>query len=183
MTDRTDPASFVMLQSFTTTSTSVYQECVVEPGNLPGASTTIAFRMPPTPGYSALIDDVEWTVIPTATLSWYNLQWPQTATIFANQSVNVYAQCWESGVTEAPGPGIGIECWIGYSTDPDENPADYNWVPATYNFGADPNNNDEYQASLGAAQGLAPGTYYFASRFRYLSGPYTYGGFNGGAMG
>jgi hypothetical protein len=180
MTDRTDPASFVMLQSFTTTSTSVYQECTVDPGNLPGASTTLAFRMPPTPGYSALIDNVEWVVIPTSTLSWNNLQWPGSATILANQSENIYAQCWEPGVTEAAGPGVGIECWIGYSTD-NTNPNTWtNWVPATYNFGVDPNNNDEYQASLGAAQGLVPGTYYYASRFRYLSGPFTYGGFSGG---
>ncbi|MBK6964144.1 MAG: hypothetical protein IPH20_09400 [Bacteroidales bacterium] len=103
MTDRTDPASFVMLQSFTTTSTSVYQECVVEPGNLPGASTTIAFRMPPTPGYSALIDDVEWTVIPTATLSWYNLQWPPTATIFSQPECKCV--CTVLGVRRYRSPG------------------------------------------------------------------------------
>lgn len=180
MTDRADPSTFVMLQSFTTTSTSTYQECIVEPGTTPGASTTLAFRMPSTPGYSALIDDVEWTAIPTATLSWYNLQWPGTANIAANQNVTVYAQCWESGVTEAAGPGAGIECWIGYSTDPTNPNTWTNWIPATYNFGVDPNNNDEYQVSLGVAQGLAPGTYYYASRFRYLSGPYTYGGFSGG---
>jgi len=180
MTDRTDPASFVMLQSFTTTSTSVYQECTVDPGNLPGASTTLAFRMPATPGYSALIDDVEWSVIPTATLSWYNLQWPVSATILANQNESIYAQCWEPGVTEAAGPGTGIECWIGYSAT-NSNPNTWtNWVLASYNFGSDPSNNDEYMASLGAAQGLIPGTYYYASRFRYLSGPFTYGGYNGG---
>ena len=65
MTDPTDPASFVLLQSFTTTSTTVYQDCEVIPGTAPGANQILAFRQPPTPGYSALIDNVVWEQLPS----------------------------------------------------------------------------------------------------------------------
>ena len=117
----------------------------------------------------------------TATLTYYNLQWPDSATIEVTQNTTVYAQCWESGVTEAAGPGTGIVCWIGYSST-DTDPSTWtNWVATTYNYGIDPNSNDEYQADLGFAQGLTPGTYYYASRFSYLNGPFTYGGYPNGA--
>ena len=131
--------------------------------------------------YYISIDDISLTEASLATLSWYNYQWPDFATIDVTQNATATAQCWESGVTEAAGPGTGIECWIGYNSS-DTDPSTWtNWVATTYNYGADPSNNDEYQADLGFAQGLAPGTYYLASRFRYQFGPYTYGGFQGGA--
>ncbi|MCF8378142.1 MAG: choice-of-anchor J domain-containing protein [Bacteroidales bacterium] len=129
------------------------------------------------------LDDVTIQEAPTATLTWFNLQWPGTATVEQGENVNVYAQCYEGGVTEPDGPGIGIECWIGYSTS-DTDPALWtDWVTADYNYGADDPlfNNDEYYLGLGAAQGLPAGTYYYASRYRYLGGPFTYGGFQGGA--
>ena len=134
--------------------------------------------------YYISIDDISLTEASTATLSWYNLQWPLNATIDVTQNVTVYAQCWESGVTEPDGPGAGIECWIGYN-NADTDPSTWsgtNWVATTYNYGSDDPgfNNDEYMANLGATQGLAVGTYYYASRFRYQSGPFTYGGYNGG---
>uniref|UniRef100_UPI002CA40937 choice-of-anchor J domain-containing protein n=1 Tax=Lentimicrobium sp. TaxID=2034841 RepID=UPI002CA40937 len=107
-------------------------------------------------------------------------QWPPTATIALTENVSVYAQCWEPGVTPGAGPGVGIECWIGISSsDTDPSTWDY-WVPAAYNTGFDPgSNNDEYFAEIGNAQGIPPGTYYYASRFRYLGGPFTYGGIGG----
>lgn len=115
------------------------------------------------------------------TLDWYNLQWPASGTIEQYENLTVFAQCFEDGVTPPAGPGSGIECWIGYSTA-DTDPSTWtNWLNTTYNFGIDPNNNDEYQVDLGASLGMAAGTYYYASRFSYNSGPYTYGGFNGGA--
>ncbi|MBL7905601.1 MAG: choice-of-anchor J domain-containing protein [Bacteroidales bacterium] len=181
MSDPLDASTFTALETVTGLNTSTWTEVIVDFSTYSGSDQYIAFKHPLTTTYSNVyIDDVYWEIIPTATLSWYNLQWPGTADIFANQNVTVYAQCWESGVTEAAGPGTGIECWIGYSTDPSSPDTWTNWIPASYNFGVDPNNNDEYQVALGAAQGLAPGTYYYASRFRYLSGPFTYGGFNGG---
>lgn len=133
-----------------------------------------------TPWYIS-IDDISLVEASNATLSWYNLQWPDVATIDVSQNATIYAQCWEAEVTPAAGPGEGIECWIGYN-NADTDPSTWeNWIPATYNFTNDPSNNDEYMAELGANQSLAIGTYYYASRFRYQNGPFTFGGYAGGA--
>ncbi len=115
------------------------------------------------------------------TLDWYNLQWPGTATIKEWGNETIYAQAYKDGVTDPEGQAEGIECWIGYSTE-DTDPATWTeWVVATYN--GDAGNNDEYKADLGFDQLLEAGTYYYASRFSYLGGPYTYGGFNAGGKG
>jgi len=126
------------------------------------------------------IDDVLIEEAPATVLSWFNLQAPQNATIDISQNVSVYAQCWEDGVTNADpnNPGAGIECWIGFSTD-NTNPSSWsNWVPAVYNV--DVGDNDEFVADIGALQGISPGIYYYASRWAYLGGIYTYGGYNSG---
>ncbi len=127
----------------------------------------------------------DWSVKGTFTtasadaVDWCNLQWPDQATITAGGSVDVYAQVYEPGVTDAAGQGAGITAWIGYSTT-DTDPSTWtDWVAATYNV--DSGNNDEYQAALGA--GLAPGTYYYASRFKLNSGAYQYGGYSSGGGG
>ncbi|AWH85272.1 hypothetical protein HYN59_09140 [Flavobacterium album] len=109
------------------------------------------------------------------TLDYVNLQWPATMTFAAGGSDTAYAQAWEGGLTEAPGAGAGISAWIGISpAGSNTNPSTWTtWVPATFNVQA--GNNDEYMAVIGA--GLAPGTYYYASRFKLNDGPYTYGGY------
>lgn len=139
----------VVLGSATSSGTSItLNDLLLEPGTYFAIVSSW-----PAPQSIAFTINLSFVPSPTTTLSWYNLQWPPTANILANQNVTVYAQCYESGVTEAEGPGTGIECWIGYSSDPNATPANYTyWVPATYNFTADPNNNDEYMASLGAAR-------------------------------
>lgn len=108
------------------------------------------------------------------------LQWPPTATITIGGSVTVYGQVYEAGLTDvAPnivGQAPGITAWVGYSTT-NTNPNTWtNWVPATWNSAHNNDNNDEYQANIGA--NLAPGTYYYATRFQLISGPYAYGGIN-----
>lgn len=111
-------------------------------------------------------------------ITWYNLQWPPTATITELENATVYAQCWEDGFTNQPGPTPGLDCWIGYSTT-DTDPSGWtDWVPATFNdFYV--GNNDEFLADLGLAQSLTPGTYYYASRFQHNGGGYYYGGTGG----
>ncbi len=112
-------------------------------------------------------------------VDWCNLQFPDAATITAGGSVDVFAQVYEPGVTDAAGQGAGITAWIGYSTT-DTDPSTWtDWVAATYNV--DSGNNDEYKAALGA--GLASGTYYYASRFKLNSGAYQYGGYSAGGGG
>ena len=111
--------------------------------------------------------------------AYYNLQWPENGEIMETQSHNVYAQAWEPGVTSIPGAAAGLEVWIGVSPEgQNTNPNTWTmWIPATYQ--GQSGENDEYTASIGAD--LAPGTYYYASRFRYNGGGFGYGGFNSGA--
>ena len=108
-----------------------------------------------------------------------NLQFPATITIPQGGSNTVYGQVYEGGLTDvAPnivGQAPGITAWVGISpVASNTNPNTWtNWIPATWNSG-NVSNNDEYQATIGAT--LAPGTYYYATRFRLNSGPYVYGG-------
>lgn len=108
-------------------------------------------------------------------VDWCNLQWPDTGNIPLGNVFDVFARVYEPGVTNLGGQGLSVTAWIGYSTS-NTNPNTWtNWVPAIYNI--DVGNNDEYIADIGSAI-FAPGTYYFASRFQYNGGPYTYGGFS-----
>jgi hypothetical protein len=110
-----------------------------------------------------------------------NLQFPYEATINQNGSATVYARIYEGGLTDTTtGQAPGITAWIGISPEGENtNPNTWtNWVLATFNVETDGNNNDEYQAEIGA--GLTPGTYYYASRFRLNNGDFAYGGTNFG---
>jgi hypothetical protein len=110
-------------------------------------------------------------------MDYVNLQFPGTATISYGNNATIYTQGYEAGVTEAAGPGAGVQAWIGYNST-NTNPNTWtNWVPATFNVNV--GNNDEFQAGIGS--NLVPGTYYYASRWRLGNGLYSYGGFNAGA--
>lgn len=117
------------------------------------------------------------------TQAYYNLQWPATGEIMETENLNVYAQAWEPGVTSTAGPASGLEVWIGISPEgQNTHPNTWTmWVPATYQGQGQGGSaeNDEYTATIGST--LAPGTYYYASRFRYNGGSFGYGGFNSGA--
>jgi hypothetical protein len=122
-------------------------------------------------------------VLSTATPDWVNLQHPPAITITEGGSETVYGQVYEGGLTDvAPnieGQAPGIEAWVGISPmGANTNPATWtNWIAATHNsFSV--GNNDEYMATIGAT--LAPGTYYYATRFRLEGGPYVYGGYQNG---
>lgn len=125
----------------------------------------------------AIIVSGELVPAPVA-IDFVNLQFPGTANITVSNSVNVYAQAYEPGVTEAAGPGTGITAWIGVNTA-NTDPSTWGstvWTSAAFNIQA--GNNDEFTTAIGAT--LAPGTYYYASRFLITGGLYQYGGFNGG---
>ncbi len=114
---------------------------------------------------------------PVSTIGWCNVQWPASGNIEVGQTFNVYGQVWLDGVTNFAGQGANIQAWIGYSTT-NTNPSTWvNWVPAT--FQGDAGNNDEFVANLGAAI-PAPGNYFYAYRYQYMSQTYSYGGFSGG---
>ena len=113
-----------------------------------------------------------------------NLQFPDSATIAAGGSVTVYGRVYEGGLTDTTsGQAPGIQAWVGYNGT-DTNPNTWTtWVPATFNVevaggipaGSNPNSDDEYQATIGST--LAPGTYYYATRFQLNGGAYVYGGY------
>jgi hypothetical protein len=118
--------------------------------------------------------------IPDPEITWANLQYPETGNIEPGDSFDVYAQVYVEGITDQVGQGADVQAWIGYSTS-DTDPSTWtNWVAATYN--TDQGNNDEYLADLGAAI-TSEGTYYYASRFQYLSQSYVYGGYSAGGGG
>jgi len=124
--------------------------------------------------------DISGVLTVTAPVAdWYNLQWPAGGTINYGDTFNVYAQAYEAdGVTAAPGQATGLQCWIGYNTT-DTDPSTWsNWAMATFN--SQQRDNDEFIQNLGGSI-PTPGTYYYASRFRYNNGAYTYGGYDGGA--
>ena len=110
-----------------------------------------------------------------------SLQWPPVLNIVQGGSGTVYGQVYEAGLTDvAPnidGQAPGITAWVGISpVGQNTNPNTWTtWVPATWNAGHI-SNNDEYEATIGAT--LAPGTYYYATRFTLNDGPYVYGGIN-----
>ncbi len=131
-------------------------------------------------------EDYKFTVYvqPTDAVDYANLQafvagTPAAAvtSIQSCQTVDVYAQAYEPGVTEAAGQGTGLVAWIGKNTN-NTDPATWPesaWTQATFNV--DANNNDEFKASF-SNQGV--GTYYYASRFQLNFGPYRYGADNNG---
>jgi hypothetical protein len=114
--------------------------------------------------------------LPT-TIDYANLQFPGSATVTRGTNINVFAQVYKAGITDAPGAGSGLSAWIGYSsTNENPNSASFTWIPATFNTQV--GNNDEFIGTFGAS--LPAGTYYYASRFQLNSGAFYYGGFNGG---
>jgi hypothetical protein len=144
---------------------------------IPSNVTSIRFRTTAIDEFR--LDDIllQGVLASTDAVDYCNLQFPSTATITEGGTVAVFAQAFEPGVTEAAGAGTGLVSWIGYSsTNTDPSGAGWTWLPATFNVQV--GNNDEFTAALGS--GLAPGTYYYASRFQLNGGPFRYGGFPNG---
>ncbi|WP_291115802.1 T9SS type A sorting domain-containing protein [Flavobacterium sp. UBA6135] len=115
-----------------------------------------------------------------------SLQWPPSINIDQGGSGTVYGQVYEAGLTDVVpnivGQAPGITAWVGISpVGQNTNPNTWTtWVPATWNSGH-VSNNDEYEATIGAT--LAPGTYYYATRFRLNAGPFVYGGIDSNNQG
>lgn len=65
LTNSADAASFVSLQSFTTTSTTDFDIFIANIGTDPGTNEVLAFRHLGVPAYSVLIDDVSWEPVPS----------------------------------------------------------------------------------------------------------------------
>lgn len=112
---------------------------------------------------------------PDPEIDWANLQYPGTGQIEPGQAFDVFAQAWIEGITGQSTAAPGLEAWIGYNAT-DSDPATWTeWVEADYN--APSGNNDEFMANIGP-EFNEPGTWHYASRFRYNNGEYVYGGFS-----
>lgn len=118
----------------------------------------------------------------TASPDFVSLQWPLSIEIEQGQTDVVYGQIWEGGLTDVEpglsGQAAGIEAWIAvYPDNTDPSTWDpFVWEPAIFNANH-VSNNDEYMLAVG--DGLEPGTYYYATRFRLDGGEFAYGGING----
>jgi large repetitive protein len=186
---------WINLETITPANHTVSSICAVRTVNFtPPAGSNVYLRVTATAHYegteevamelAVAFDNITVTQTASpATTDWANLQSPSTMAILTGGSGTVYAQVFESGLTEVPGAGAGITAWIGISPEgSNTNPNTWTtWIPATFNAAATVVNNDEYMATIGA--GLTPGTYYYASRFELTEGPYTYGGYASGGGG
>ncbi|TBX70172.1 T9SS type A sorting domain-containing protein [Flavobacterium silvisoli] len=103
LTNPSDATTFVSLQEFTTTSTSVYDSFTAVLGTAPGANQVLAFRHKGTLGYSILIDDVVWEALPSCI--------EPTALTVTNVTESSATIAWTASVTP---PANGYEYF--YST-------------------------------------------------------------------
>jgi hypothetical protein len=119
-----------------------------------------------------------FSYIPRA-IEWVNLQFPEEGTMMPGDDFNIYAQVYINGITTQSSPSSYLSAWIGFSTT-NTDPSTWNesaWKPASFNSKS--GNNHEYVYNAKNA-GLSPGTYYYASRFKYGNSDYFFGGYNGG---
>jgi hypothetical protein len=149
------------------------------------ASSNVAVFTPTLPGTYVL----RWTItngscssfsdvtinVTSGILDFVNTQFPGTSTICSGESINVYGQVYEPGVTPGSGNGANIEVQVGYHSE-NTNPNSWtNWIGATHNS-ALIGNNDEYMGTFGSA--LSAGTYYYAFRYRLNGCAWQYGGYS-----
>jgi len=112
------------------------------------------------------------TIIVNETLDWANLQSPETGSICASGTFDVYGRVYEGGVTTPSGAPSGITVQAGYNTT-NNNPSNWtNW--STASFGTQYGNDDEFSYTF---SGLSAGTYYYAFKYTY-NGCVAYGGYS-----
>ena len=131
---------------------------------------SLAFGRGEVEDYKVVVGDA-----PTDILDFYSLWFPPDGNIAIGSEFNVFAQCFEAGLTDTTsGQAPGIECWIGYSDmDTDPSGSGWTWIPAGFNV--EVGNNDEYFIDLGGQIAQA-GVFYYAARWRLNGGIFTYGG-------
>jgi len=97
---------------------------------------------------------------------WCNLQWPYTMELLpGTMSPTVYNQIWIAGITNKPGPGVGVVSELGIGPG-GSDPRNGGWVfkKAEFNPGYTGTDNDEFQATFIAPS--TPGTYAYTYRVR-----------------
>lgn len=108
------------------------------------------------------------------TIDWANIQYPESISIEAGETADIYARYHANGVTTLETPSAGVNCEIGWSPDNTDPSTWTNWEYANFNLKS--GNNHEYMVSIGS--NFEPGTYYYASRFELCQDGYVYGGYS-----
>lgn len=109
-------------------------------------------------------------------ITWANLEGPLTHTIDLGDSFDVFGQVFADPFTQEEDPLSEITYQVGlYHTDSDPAtwPEDA-WVDGSFYEPSD--GNHRYLASAG--EDLTEGTWYFATRFKFMNEGYTYGGYS-----
>ncbi len=116
-----------------------------------------------------------YTVVnPAPVITFANLNYPSVGLIYPGQTFEVIGNVEIPGITGQTIPAPGLEAWIGYSQT-DTDPATWtNWVSAPYHQAW--NWYDQFKGNIGTSISI-PGTWYYATRYRYNSGSYVYGGY------
>ena len=174
-TTGTASAAFTTTIAAAVTPNTTWQKFVYSLTAYAGQTVNIAFRSTTTNEFELYLDDVVVGAIPSPP-EYVNLQYPPTASFVQGGNVTVYGQIYKAGLTDTTtGQAPGISAWVGISPmGSNTNPNTWTtWIPATFNV--ESNNNDEYNATIGAT--LAPGTFYYATRFQLNGGAYFYGGY------
>lgn len=151
----------------------------------PGGATTQTLTISPTTTttYSVTYSlngcsssSANGTVTVSNVIDWANIQTPGGTTICQGQTLTIYGQVFEAGVTPPAGQGAGITVQYAYNTS-NTNPATWpttSWTAASYNAPGTGLNNDQY---TGVIPALSPGTYYYSFSYT-MNGCTSYGGFS-----
>lgn len=114
-----------------------------------------------------------WSFTTAFSVSFVNLDAPESSTMYKGDSVQVFGRVLISGLTTGAGQGAGVTAYIGYSAS-NTNPVAWDsWVEASYL--TDANDSDVYAAFIGG--NLPRGTFYYATRFDF-DGDSFYGGYS-----
>ena len=116
------------------------------------------------------------TVTVSNVVDWANIQSPGSSSICQGQTLTIYGQVFEAGVTPPAGQGAGITVQFAYNTS-NTNPASWpstSWTTASFNPAGTSVNNDEYSGIIPA---LSQGTYYYAFSYT-MNGCTNYGGYS-----
>ncbi|MCK9450961.1 MAG: DUF5018 domain-containing protein, partial [Bacteroidales bacterium] len=169
--------SYTQLSSYTLTNSYSSYEYLLDLSGYPSQTGKLRFKMISGTNATRFRDLSLEENIPDPEIGFANLQHPASGAIEPLQEFNVYAQAYIDGITGSGTATPDLQAWIGYSTD-DTDPSTWtNWIEA--DFSSAQGNNDEFFANLGAEM-TTEGTFYYASRFKYLEQEYVYGGFDGG---
>jgi hypothetical protein len=127
------------------------------------------------------VDDVRISEVTAAMVDWCNLDSPDSiSTSVGIETDSIFGLVYESGITDDPGQGSGIEAQLGYGPDGTlPGAGSWTWVEAGYH--SDIDSMDRYAATLILPYG---GTFDYAYRYRLAAEQvWCYGDLDGNDLG